>query len=75
MLIVGSSNREGREMIFKVTFVDGSVETVHASSPAEARRFAIQEFRERIVVKVQPAGLTNMVNRRPQTQKTPRQGN
>ncbi len=60
-------------MIFKVTFVDGSVETVHASSPAEARRFAIQEFRERIVVKVQPAGLTDMVNRRPQTGKTPRQ--
>ncbi len=51
MLIVGSSNREGREMIFKVTFVDGSVETVHASSSAEARRFAIQEFRGRIVVK------------------------
>ena len=62
-------------MIFKVTFVDGSVETVHASSSAEARRFAIQEFRERIVVRVQPAGLTDMVNRHPQTQKTPRQGN
>jgi hypothetical protein len=53
-------------MIFKITFIGGSVGTVHASNPGEARRFAIQEFRERIVAKVQPAGLTDMVNRRPQ---------
>ncbi len=63
-------------MIFKITFFDGSVETVHASNPGEARRFAIQEFRERIVTKVQPAGLTDMVNRRPQVMHKPtRQGN
>jgi hypothetical protein len=63
-------------MIFKITFVDGSVETVHASNAGEARRFAIQQFQGRIVVKVQPAGLTDMANRRPQaTDKSPRQRN
>ncbi len=62
-------------MIFKITFIDGSVETVHASNPGEARRFAIQEFLERIVAEVQPAGLTDMVNRRPKAMhESPRQG-
>ena len=59
-------------MIFKVTFIDGSIESVHASSPGEARRYAIQLFRERVVVKVERAGLTDMVNqRREATQKPP----
>jgi hypothetical protein len=62
-------------MIFKITFVDGSVETVHASNPGDARRYAIQQFRGRIVARVQPAGLTDMVNRRPQAMHNPpRQG-
>ena len=70
------SDREQRQMVFKITFTDGSVETVHASSAGEARRFAIQQFRERVVLRVQPAGLTDMAMRRPQaTDKLPRQGN
>jgi hypothetical protein len=60
-------------MIFKVTFTDGSIESAHASSPGEARRYAIQQFRDRIVAKVERAGLTDMVNqRREATQKPPR---
>jgi hypothetical protein len=53
-------------MIFKVTFVDGSIETVPASTPGEARVFATRQFRDRVVVRVERAGLSDMVNRRPQ---------
>ena len=49
-------------MIFKVIFVDGSVETVHAGTPGEARLYAIRQFRDRIAVKVERAGLTDMMN-------------
>jgi hypothetical protein len=49
-------------MIFKVTFVDGSVETVHAGNPREAKLYAIRQFRDRIAVKVERAGLTDMMN-------------
>jgi hypothetical protein len=48
-------------MIFKVTFVDGSVETVHAATPREAGLFAIRQFRDRVAVKVERAGLTDMM--------------
>jgi len=49
-------------MIFKVTFVDGSVETIHAGTPREARLYAIRQFRDRVAVKVERAGLTDMMN-------------
>lgn len=58
-------------MIFKVTFTDGSIASVHASSPAEARRYAIQQFRERIVVKVERAGLTDMAHLRREAAQKP----
>jgi hypothetical protein len=62
-------------MIFKVTFVDGSSETVHANSPGEAKRYAVQQFRPRLIARVEPAGLTDMARVRPQpTQKPPTQG-
>jgi len=60
-------------MIFKVTFVDGSFETVHASSPGEAKRLAVQHFRSRVFVRVEPAGLTDMANVRPQPVRKPPQ--
>jgi len=63
-------------MIFKVTFVDGSIETVHANSSGEAKRFAVQHFRSRVLVRVEPAGLTDMATARPQpVRKPPSQGN
>ena len=64
-------------MIFKVTFVDGSVETVHAATPREARLYAIRQFRDRVAVKVERGGLTDMMNQRDReaTQKPPTRGN
>ena len=53
-------------MIFKVTFFDGSIETVPAGTPGEARSFATRQFRDRVVVRVERAGLSDMMNRRPQ---------
>jgi len=53
-------------MIFKVTFFDGSIETVPASTPGEAKVFATRRFRDRVVVRVERAGLSDMMNRRPQ---------
>jgi hypothetical protein len=53
-------------MIFKVTFVDGSVEMVHAGTPAEARLYATRQFRDRVAVKVERGGLTDMMNPRAQ---------
>jgi hypothetical protein len=60
-------------MIFKVTFVDGSVEMVHAGTPAEARLYATRQFRDRVALKVERGGLTDMMNLRAQgaTQKPP----
>ena len=52
-------------MIFKVTFIDKSFETVHASTPGEARLYATRQFRDRVVVRVERAGLSDMLNRRP----------
>ena len=64
-------------MIFKVTFVDGSVERVVANSPLDARRYAVRQFGARVVVRVEPAGLTDMANARaqPAHKPPPRQGN
>ena len=58
-------------MIFKVTFVDGSVETVHAATPREARLFAIRQFRDRVAVKVERAGLTDMMNQHSEAARKP----
>jgi len=63
-------------MIFKVTFVDGSVEMVHAGTPGEARLYATRQFRDRVAAKVERAGLTDMANTRSgATQKPPAPGN
>jgi hypothetical protein len=51
-------------MIFKVTFVDGSVEMVHAGASVEARLFATRQFRDRVAVKGERAGLTDMMHQR-----------
>jgi hypothetical protein len=63
-------------MIFKVTFVDGSVEMVHAGTPGEARFYATKQFRDRVALKVERAGLTDMMKiRTGATQKPPTPGN
>jgi len=63
-------------MIFKVTFVDGSVETVHAATPREARLYAIRQFRDRVAAIVERAGLTDMMNLRSEAaRKPPARGN
>jgi hypothetical protein len=53
-------------MIFKASFADGGVGIVHANYSADARYEAIKLFPGRLVVKVERAGLLDMVNRRPQ---------
>jgi hypothetical protein len=52
-------------MLFKVIFADGSSEAVQANSPAHAKTFAIQHFRDRIVLRVERAGLMDMAARPP----------
>ena len=52
-------------MVFKASFADGTAETVHANHPADARYEAIKHFPGRLVVKVEAAGLLDMVSRRP----------
>ena len=52
-------------MIFKARFADGGAEIVHANRPADARYQAVKLFPGRLVVKVELAGLMDMVNRRP----------
>jgi hypothetical protein len=53
-------------VIFKASFADGTADIVHASHPADARYEAIKHFPGKLVVKVERAGLLDMVNRRPQ---------
>ena len=52
-------------MIFKASFADGTAEIVHANYSADARYEAIKHFPGRLVVKVERAGLLDMVSRRP----------
>ena len=52
-------------MIFKARFADGGAEIVHAIRPSDARYEATKLFPGRLVVKVELAGLMDMVNRRP----------
>ena len=53
-------------MIFKASFADGTAEIVHANYSADARYEAIKHFPGRLVVKVERAGLLDMVaTRRP----------
>ena len=58
-------------MIFKVIFVDGSVETVHAGTPGEARLYAIRQFRDRVAVKVERAGLADMMSQHSEPARKP----
>jgi hypothetical protein len=58
-------------MIFKITFVDGSVETVHAGTPREARLYAIRQFRDRVAVKVERAGLADMMSQHSEPARKP----
>ena len=51
-------------MIFKARFADGGAEIVHAIRPVDARYAAAKLFPGRLVVKVELAGLMDMVNRR-----------
>jgi hypothetical protein len=51
-------------MIFKASFTDGTAEIVHASHRADARYEAVKHFPGRTVMKVELAGLMDMVNRR-----------
>lgn len=51
-------------MIFKVIFADGSVEMVQAGNVTQARLNAIQGFPDRVVAKVTPADLSDMMLRR-----------
>jgi hypothetical protein len=63
-------------MLFKVTFVDGSVEMVQAGTPGDARLHATRQFRDRVAIKVERAGLTDIAKMRSgATQKPPAQGN
>ena len=52
-------------MIFKAKFADGGAEIVHANRPVDARYEAVKLFPGRLVIKVELAGLMDMVNRRP----------
>ena len=58
-------------MIFKVTFVDGSVEMVHAGASVEARLFATRQFRDRVAVKVERAGLADMMSQHSEPARKP----
>jgi hypothetical protein len=51
-------------MIFKASFADGTADIVHASHSADARYEAIKHFPGKLVIKVERAGLLDMVNRR-----------
>ena len=50
-------------MVFKVTFEDGSSETVNASSMVQAKINAVGHFRGRLVVKIEAAGLSDLALR------------
>ena len=50
-------------MIFKVTFEDGSSETVNAISFVQAKINAVGHFRDRLVVKIEAAGLSDLALR------------
>ena len=52
-------------MIFRVTFADGSAEMVQAGTAGQARIDASSRYPDRIVMKVAPAGLGDMMVRRP----------
>lgn len=52
-------------MIFKVTFDDGSTETVNASSFVQAKIHAVGHFRDRLMVRIEAAGLSDLAIRQP----------
>jgi hypothetical protein len=65
--LFGTRNRfrGKRLMLFKVIFVDGSVEPIHANNMADAKIQATRKFRDRLVARVEHAGLMDMAARPP----------
>ena len=52
-------------MVFKVIFADGSSESIHANTVAAARIYARRQFSDRIVARVERAGLMDIAARSP----------
>jgi flavin-binding protein dodecin len=52
-------------MVFKVIFADGSSESIPANTVADARAYARRQFRDRVVARVERAGLMDMAMRPP----------
>ncbi|MEA2681320.1 MAG: hypothetical protein QOK03_3042 [Candidatus Binataceae bacterium] len=52
-------------MVFKVIFADGSSESIHANTVADARIYARRQFSDRIVARVERAGLMDIAARSP----------
>jgi flavin-binding protein dodecin len=52
-------------MVFKVIFADGSSESIHANTVADARTYARRQFHNRVVARVERAGLMDMATRPP----------
>jgi hypothetical protein len=52
-------------MVFKVIFADGSSESIHANTVADARIHARRQFSDRIVARVERAGLMDIAARSP----------
>jgi len=50
-------------MVFKVIFADGSSESIHANTVADARTYARRQFHGRVVARVEHAGLMDMATR------------
>jgi hypothetical protein len=66
-------SRGKRLMLFKVIFVDGSIEPIHANNIADAKIQATRKFRDRLVAKVEHAGLMDMAARPPTNPNKPNQ--
>jgi hypothetical protein len=52
-------------MVFKVIFADGSSESIHANTVADARIYARRQYHDRVVARVERAGLMDMAMRSP----------
>jgi hypothetical protein len=52
-------------MVFKVIFADGSFESIHANTATDAKTYARRQFHDRVVARVERAGLMDMAMRSP----------
>jgi hypothetical protein len=52
-------------MVFNVIFADGSSESIPANTVADAKTYARRQFRDRVVARVERAGLMDMAMRPP----------